>query len=126
MKLARIKVDALKNFLFAFNKFIPSNTSQKPKQININGKKSFGLYLLTIIFSEKRGRNKHRVKFITLKNFDNIFFHHLTFGKLCIILNYIQAMRILFIFLCSIDKIIPVGIIYRVTIKSLHDIFISD
>lgn len=38
-KLASIKLEMLKIFLFAFNKFMPSNVSQKPKQIKINGKK---------------------------------------------------------------------------------------
>lgn len=96
-KPARIKLEKLKNFLFEFNKFIPSNVSQKPKQIKINGKKSSGLYLLNIIFSEIRGSNKEKVRLITLKNFLNKFIHHLTFGKLCIIVKYIQAIEILFI-----------------------------
>jgi hypothetical protein len=38
-KPARIKLEILKNFLFAFNKFIPRKVSQNPKQIKINGKK---------------------------------------------------------------------------------------
>ncbi|WP_224034572.1 hypothetical protein [Clostridium gelidum] len=38
-KLANIKLEKLNTFLFAFSKVIPSNVSQKPKQIKINGKK---------------------------------------------------------------------------------------
>lgn len=38
-KLAIIKLEIPKNFLFAFNKLMPSSVSQRPRQININGKK---------------------------------------------------------------------------------------
>jgi hypothetical protein len=51
---------------------MPSNVSQKPKQIKIKGKKSSGLYLLNIIFNENRGSSKAKVKLMTLKNFVNI------------------------------------------------------
>lgn len=94
---ARIKLETLKNFLLAFNKLIPSNVSQNPIQIKIKGKKSFGLYLLTIILKENNGNSNDNVKVITLKSFLNIFIHHLTIVKLCIILNYIQAIKFLFI-----------------------------
>lgn len=71
MKLARIKLDALKIFLLAFNKFIPSSVSQKPKQIKIKGKKLLGSYLLIIIFSEKIGNSIDKITFIILENFLN-------------------------------------------------------
>lgn len=73
-KLASIKLETLNIFLSAFNRFIPSNVSQKPKQIKINGKKSFGLYLLTIIFNENKGNNIDKIKLIILKDFRNILF----------------------------------------------------
>lgn len=63
-KLASIKLDTLNTFLFAFNKLIPSKVSQNPKQININGKKSFGLYLLTIIFNENKGNSTAKLRLI--------------------------------------------------------------
>ena len=63
-KPARIKLDTLKIFLFAFNKFIPSNVSQKAKQIKINGKKKFGSDLFMIIFNENNGNSIAKLKLI--------------------------------------------------------------
>lgn len=68
-KLASIKLEILKIFLLAFNKLIPSNVSQNPKQMKINGKKSLGLFLLIIIFNEKRGKSMAMLKLITQNNF---------------------------------------------------------
>ncbi|WP_169896762.1 hypothetical protein [Clostridium chromiireducens] len=61
-KPARMKLDTLRIFLFALSRFIPSNVSHKPRQIKISGKKSFGSYLLTIIFRENKGNSVPKIK----------------------------------------------------------------
>lgn len=63
-KPASIKLDILRIFLSALSRFIPSNVSHKPRQIKISGKKSFGSYLLTIIFSENKGNSVPKIKLI--------------------------------------------------------------
>jgi hypothetical protein len=63
-KLASKKLDILNIFLLAFNRLIPSNVSQRPKQIKTNGKKSSGLDLLAIIFRENKGKSIAKLRLI--------------------------------------------------------------
>lgn len=79
-----MKLEKLKIFLLAFNRLIPSKVSQNPKQIKINGKKSFGFDLVTIIFKENKGNNIAKLKLRRQKVFFIKFTHHQTIVKLCI------------------------------------------
>lgn len=63
-KPASIKLDILKIFLFAFNKFIPRNVSQKPKHIKIKGKNWLGSDLFTIMLNENKGNSTAKAKLI--------------------------------------------------------------
>ena len=63
-KLASIKLETLKTFLFAFSKLIPRNVSQKPKHMKISGKKWLGSESLIIILNENNGNSIASTKLI--------------------------------------------------------------
>jgi hypothetical protein len=94
-KLANIKLEKLKTFLFAFSNCIPIVILQRPRHIKIKGKKASGSDLFIIRFIEIKGKTMARIKLLIKYSFFIKYVYHLLL-KLCIMVNYIQAIKILF------------------------------
>ncbi|NSB41248.1 hypothetical protein B0P06_001019 [Clostridium saccharoperbutylacetonicum] len=63
-KLANIKLEKLKTFLFAFSNCIPIVVLQRPRHIKIKGKKSLGSDLFIIRLIEIKGKTIARIKLL--------------------------------------------------------------